>query len=95
VADKITEISCKDHPDAPHGFLRDSSHTEGRYVCECEYWEPSKESEEKRTIEINDNERKAIDAYLSDHWAGFLTVAQKHLSDSEIAELTSKLEGEE
>lgn len=28
------------HPDAPHGFDRDGSHAEGRYVCTCEYWEP-------------------------------------------------------
>ena len=31
---------CKNHPDAPHGFLRNASHTEDRYVCECEFWEP-------------------------------------------------------
>lgn len=34
------EISCKTDPRAPHGFLRNASHSEGRYVCECEYWEP-------------------------------------------------------
>ena len=34
------EVSCKDHPDAPHGFDRNSSHALGRYVCECEGWEP-------------------------------------------------------
>jgi hypothetical protein len=40
---KIPEdISCKTHPDAPHGFDRHMSHTLDRYVCECEYWEPSK-----------------------------------------------------
>ena len=33
-------MQCNPHPDAPHGFLRDASHNEGRYVCECEYWEP-------------------------------------------------------
>lgn len=31
---------CKTHPDAPHGFMRNASHNEDRYVCECEYWEP-------------------------------------------------------
>jgi hypothetical protein len=31
---------CKDHPDAPHGFMRDASHSAGRYVCECEFWKP-------------------------------------------------------
>lgn len=34
------EVPCKEHPDAPHGFNRNASHNEGRYVCECEHWEP-------------------------------------------------------
>ena len=34
------EVPCKTHPDAPHGFDRNASHSEDRYVCECEYWEP-------------------------------------------------------
>ena len=29
---------CNDHPLAPHGFDRNASHTEGRYVCNCEGW---------------------------------------------------------
>ena len=32
------EVPCKEHPDAPHGFDRTSSHSLGRYVCECEGW---------------------------------------------------------
>jgi len=31
---------CKTHPDAPHGFCRDASLLEDRYVCECEFWTP-------------------------------------------------------
>ena len=31
---------CKTDKRAPHGFMRDASHNEGRYVCECEGWEP-------------------------------------------------------
>ena len=31
---------CSDHPDAPHGFDRSSSHSSGRYVCDCEGWKP-------------------------------------------------------
>ena len=31
---------CNDHPDAPHGMDRSASHNAGRYVCECESWEP-------------------------------------------------------
>ena len=37
------EPKCKDHPDAPHGFCRNESHTLDRYVCECEFWEPPNE----------------------------------------------------
>lgn len=29
---------CSLHPDAPHGFDRNASHSAGRYVCECEGW---------------------------------------------------------
>ena len=38
-------VQCNPHPDAPHGFLRDASHNEGRYVCECEFWEPPEEKQ--------------------------------------------------
>jgi hypothetical protein len=31
---------CKKDPRAPHGFVRDASHSEDRYVCECEGWDP-------------------------------------------------------
>lgn len=34
------EYKCSDHPDAPHGFCRNASASEGRYVCECEGWTP-------------------------------------------------------
>ena len=35
-----SDVKCKSHPDAPHGYNRNLSHAEGRYVCECEHWEP-------------------------------------------------------
>lgn len=38
---------CKRDPRAPHGFLRDTSHAAGRYVCECEFWEPPATPERK------------------------------------------------
>ena len=34
------EPKCNPHPDAPHGFNRNASHNAGRYVCDCEGWEP-------------------------------------------------------
>lgn len=39
------EPSCNPDPRAPHGFCRNTSHSEGRYVCECEFWEPPPEQE--------------------------------------------------
>lgn len=40
LAEPVQEPQCNPHPKAPHGFLRNASHTENRYVCQCEYWEP-------------------------------------------------------
>lgn len=36
-------MTCNPHPDAPHGFDRNSSHDEDRYVCDCESWYPPEE----------------------------------------------------
>jgi len=41
-----TEPKCNQHPDAPHGFDRNASHNAGRYVCECEGWEPDRAEQE-------------------------------------------------
>ena len=43
--DERSSVKCNPHPDAPHGFMRDASHSAGRYVCECESWEPPKENQ--------------------------------------------------
>lgn len=32
--------NCKKDPNAPHRYLKDLSLAMGRYVCECEFWEP-------------------------------------------------------
>ena len=37
---QVRDKPCNPHPAAPHGFDRTASHTENRYVCRCEYWEP-------------------------------------------------------
>jgi len=42
---KENNFNCKTHPDAPHGFVRNASHGEDRYVCECEFWEPPEQDE--------------------------------------------------
>ena len=51
---------CKTHPDAPHGFDRNASHSEDRYVCECEGWEPPK----REWVGLTDEEVK----YLTSHF---------------------------
>lgn len=40
LAEPVQEPQCNSHPKAPHGFLRNASHNEDRYVCECEGWDP-------------------------------------------------------
>ena len=40
------EPKCSNHPDAPHGFCRDASHSADRYVCECEGWETEHPAQE-------------------------------------------------
>jgi len=52
---------CKTHPDAPHGFDRNASHSADRYVCECEGWEPPK----KEWVGLTDGE---IHKVVSKKW---------------------------
>ena len=40
--DTNNEGECSKHPCAPHGFNRNSSHSEDRYVCDCEGWSPDR-----------------------------------------------------
>jgi len=46
------EPKCKTHPDAPHGFVRNASHSEDRYVCECEFWDPPDQDEPVAYINV-------------------------------------------
>ena len=54
------EVPCKTHPDAPHGFDRNASHSADRYVCECEGWEPPR----RQWVGLTDEEVK----YLTSHF---------------------------
>ena len=40
IDEMTTEKPCNPHPDAPHGFVRNASHSVGHYVCECSVWTP-------------------------------------------------------
>ena len=56
-------IRCNEHPDAPHGFMRDASHSAGRYVCECESWEPPKNKPEQKPV-----------GYVSGFYGGYCVI---------------------
>lgn len=43
----LVEKTCSTDPNAPHGFDRNASHSENRYVCECEHYEAMKPTERK------------------------------------------------
>lgn len=46
----VEVVECKTHPNAPHGFLRNESATQDRYVCECEFWEEPKRYDDGRPM---------------------------------------------
>ena len=49
----LAQPQCNPHPDAPHGFDRNASHSANRYVCECEGWEP--EQAEQEPFDMDDH----------------------------------------
>jgi hypothetical protein len=49
-AKSVQEPSCNLHPNAPHGFSRNASHSANRYVCECEGWS-EKETMQKEPVQ--------------------------------------------
>ena len=57
-----TEVPCKTHPDAPHGFDRNASHSADRHVCECEGWEPVDETAKRDNSSWVDIEEEEINA---------------------------------
>ena len=77
------EIDCKTHPNAPHGFVRNASHTEDRYVCECEYWEEPKVNERIKEL-ANEAEEYAARVTTGDWEVG---LAYQDLFNKKFAEL--------
>ena len=57
-------MNCKDHPMAPHGYLRQASHDAGRYVCECEWWN-EKDYELATLQEAEEFDKKRNYVYMS------------------------------
>ena len=73
---------CKTDPRAPHGFDRNASHSAGRYVCECEGWQPQPEP----PPECQTEEEKT--AFAFGWWKAMETKRQwVGLSDEDYSEL--------
>ena len=60
VKNKPQDTMCKTHPDAPHGFDRNASHSADRYVCECEGWEPPEQEPVAWIHELADGHRHCV-----------------------------------
>lgn len=43
---------CNEHPNAPHGFMRNASHEAGHYVCECHFWNPEEDYHSDKDYEV-------------------------------------------
>ena len=56
--------TCNTHPDAPHGFDRNGSHSEDRYVCKCESWvQPEQASAPEPVAWISHDVVTGVDRY--------------------------------
>jgi len=69
------EVPCSTHPDAPHGFNRNASHTEDRYVCDCEGWKPPAPDPLLDQASQEDIEAAARAMALVDGWNGWDTAS--------------------
>ncbi len=62
------EPKCSDHPDAPHGFDRDASHTAGRYVCDCEGWVPPEKPDHGCDCRWDKDDNRIVTCALHQSW---------------------------
>jgi hypothetical protein len=69
-APQTVEPSCKDHPDAPHGFDRNASHNADRYVCDCEGWQPPAQTVNAQLLEALKRMERWSCAISPGHYSG-------------------------
>lgn len=50
---EFDDFPCSTHPDAPHGFNRNASHSAGRYVCDCEGWMPDTKNQQPQSLKAD------------------------------------------
>ncbi len=64
--ERLSDIRCKTHDFAPHGYLHDASDRAGRYVCECEHWQEPKP--DMNMLEQERVEKRAEKRMASGRW---------------------------
>lgn len=62
MSDIEDEVKCSECPNARHGFDRDASHNEGRYVCQCESHKCPAESLRQQLKNMTDHYNAALEA---------------------------------
>ena len=89
VSDSET-VPCNTHPDAPHGFLRNTSHAMGRYVCECEGWTPPDDRKDAVRLRwiINEASGKQLDVLVDlpvSDWIKFIDDEMKATAEKSFS----------
>jgi len=78
------EVPCSDHPSAPHGFLRNASHNNNRYTCECEGWEEQMRNDVIESLEHIKSMREEQDFNFDDideqisYIKGLMPIPEEH-----------------
>jgi hypothetical protein len=80
-------MKCSTHPDAPHGFDRNGSHSGDRYVCTCESWTPPATGEKEMSDHCLKHDQStpckycageiAMGVELTGYWPSDLTFAKR------------------
>jgi hypothetical protein len=83
------EVPCKTHPDAPHGFDRNASLSENRYVCECENWEPPpdhlRDATKKVWVGLTDEDLRKF-AEMTPSWEELCAAVESKLKEKNFTE---------
>ena len=84
MSDRLSD-KCNPHPDAPHGFDRNSSATEDRYVCDCEHWMPPDDLRDRIAAVVAVHRDQRPDCSCG--WESWEESWDMHLADAVIREL--------
>lgn len=91
------EDGCSEHPDAPHGFDRNQSHSEDMYVCECTYWQPDpaeNQSIAQQATHWLEQHHAALVAAVEDGETGLLRQTEAERDQAELRAEAYKADAE-